>query len=463
MNNNDFENKNFGADENGNGTNEAGAYSSGQRRYSANYTPPDYVPNFTVVSDDADGYKGRALGPQKKEKKTFGILAIVISCVISILVSTTIGVFVGSFAGSISGTLSGGGTAFGLSFLGGNQEEAAINIIRSDRDITVSELPGNTGYSDLTVAQVAALVGDSVVEITTSQIQTNIFYGQYVTSGAGSGVVFDQNGNYGYIVTNYHVIDGANKITVRVKDGDSHKEFDAEYIAGDSAEDIAVIRINAGDHKLTKAVFVSDSDKLIVGEEVVAIGNPLGELGGTVTNGIISALDREIVIDGNTMVLLQTNAAINPGNSGGGLFNMAGELVGIVNAKQASTGIEGLGFAIPANNVAEAVKGILDKGYVAGRPSLGIAVEYGTWNHSKIPLFGGSEVTGVIVTDPGKTQFEKGDCIRKIGDQDITSISDYNKALRSLTIDSSVVVKVERENGKMVDISLKITENTSKY
>lgn len=455
MNNNDFENKNFGMGENGKSTNDTGAYSSGQSRYSANYTPPSYVPNFTVIQSGADRQNAGASSAPKKEKKTFGILAIVISCVISILISVTIGAF--------AGALAGGGTVFGLSAFGGEQEEAAINIIRSDRDITVSELPGNTGYSDLTVAQVAALVGESVVEITTSQIQTNLFYGQYVTSGAGSGVIFDQNGNYGYIVTNYHVIDGADKINVRVKNGDSHKEFDAEYLGGDSVADIAVVRINAGDYQLTKAVFISDSDKLIVGEEVVAIGNPLGELGGTVTNGIISALDREIKVEDNTMVLLQTNAAINPGNSGGGLFNMAGELVGIVNAKQASSGIEGLAFAIPANNVAEAVKSILDNGYVAGRPSLGIAVEYGTWKHSQIPLLGGNGVTGVIVTDPGNTEFKKGDCIRKIGDKEITSISDYNSALRTLTIDSNVVVRVERANGKMVDITVKATENTSKH
>ena len=450
MNNNDFENNKFIENDNEKDTQEA----SGQSRYSANYTPPSYVPNFTVIQNGASRQNTGAASAPKKEKKTFGIMAIVISCVISILISVTIGAF--------AGALAGGGTVFGLSAFGGEQEEAAINIIRSDRDITVSELPGNTGYSDLTVAQVAALVGESVVEITTSQIETNLFYGQYVTSGAGSGVIFDQNGSYGYIVTNYHVISGANKITVRVKDGDGYKEYNAEYIAGDSAGDIAVIRIEAGDHQLTKAVFVSDSDKLIVGEEVVAIGNPLGELGGTVTNGIISALDREIVVEDNTMVLLQTNAAINPGNSGGGLFNMAGELVGIVNAKQSSTGIEGLGFAIPANNVAEIVKSILDKGYVSGRPTLGIAVEYGTWKHSQLPIFGGGSVTGVIVTDPGNTEFKKGDCIRKIGDKEINSISDYNSALRALTIDSDVIVVVERGNGKTATLTVRIAENTSK-
>ena len=454
MNNNDFEknNNNFSQNE-GTDVNETGYYSGGQR-YSANYTPPNYVPNFTVVSGNGGAKNSDGKKEEKKAKKRYGIATILIACAISVLISVTLGAFAGAIAG--------GGTVFGLSALGGEKEEGAINIIRSDRDITVSEIPGNTGYSDLTVAQVAALVGESVVEITTSQLQTNLIYGQYVTSGAGSGVIFDQKGTQGYIVTNYHVIEGADKISVRVKLGDSYREYAAEYIAGDVAGDIAVIRINvADDHTLTEAVFVSDSDKLIVGEEVVAIGNPLGELGGTVTNGIISALDREIVIENNTMVLLQTNAAINPGNSGGGLFNMAGELVGIVNAKQASAGIEGLGFAIPANNVITAIKSVIDNGYVAGRATLGIEVEYGTWKYSQFSL---SSVTGVIITNVGSnTQFKKGDCIRKIVDREITSLLDYNNAIRDLEADSTVVIQVERENKKMVNVTVQVKENTAKY
>ena len=139
----------------------------------------------------------------------------------------------------------------------------------------------------------------------------------------------------------------------------------------DAKTDLAVLKIEATG--LTPAVF-GDSDQLVVGETAVAIGNPLGELGGTVTSGIISALSRDVIIDGQTMTLLQTNAAINPGNSGGGLFNSAGELIGIVNAKSSGTGIEGLGFAIPGNTVKSVVEELMINGYVTGRLDTGIEV-----------------------------------------------------------------------------------------
>jgi len=448
MNNNDFENNNFIANENGKDTSETGAYSSGQSRYSANYTPPSYVPNFTVIQSGADRQGAGASSAPKKEKKTFGIMAIVISCVISVLISVTLGAF--------AGALAGGGTVFGLSALGGEKEEAAINIIRSDRDITVSELPGNTGHSDLSVAEVAALVGDSVVEITTSQLETNLFYGQYVTSGAGSGVIFDQNGNYGYIVTNYHVISGANKITVRVKNGDSYKEYNAEYMAGDSAGDIAVIRIEARDHQLTKAVFVSDSDKLIVGEEVVAIGNPLGELGGTVTNGIISALDREIVIEDNAMVLLQTNAAINPGNSGGGLFNMAGQLIGIVNAKISQEGIEGLGFAIPIDIAHVIIEDLIQYGYVRGLVDSGLTIIEITNRYDAYQY--GFNTTGVIIVESAFTdELTYGDKITHVNGIKIGSADDLKIILKSCKVGDEVTITVER-GGQAIDVKLTLAE-----
>src|SRR5699024_342301 len=147
---------------------------------------------------------------------------------------------------------------------------------------------------------------------------------QYVSSGAGSGVILTQDG---YIVTNHHVIEDANSITVRTRSGD---EYNASLVGSDEQSDLAVLKIDATG--LTPAV-LGDSTTLEVGELAIAIGNPLGELGGSVTSGIISALDREMTIDGQTMTLLQTDAAVNPGNSGGGLFNANGDLIGIVNAK----------------------------------------------------------------------------------------------------------------------------------
>ena len=170
----------------------------------------------------------------------------------------------------------------------------------------------------------------TVVEIVTESVSTATTFwgGNYVTSGAGSGVIISSDG---LIITNNHVVSGANTIKVTLKDG---TQYDAKLIGTDPDSDIAVIKIEATG---LPCALVGDSDKLEVGDEVVAVGNPLGELGGTVTNGIISALSRDVNIDGTEMSLIQTNAAVNPGNSGGGLFNMYGGLIGIVNAKSTST------------------------------------------------------------------------------------------------------------------------------
>lgn len=405
--------------------------------FSANYEPPYYVPNFTVYGEPDNNNQEEAQR-SRKEKKTVGVGVVAVICAVCVLLSSTVG--------AIAGAIASGGNILEIG-VGGENE--TINIIRSDREINVEEIMGSTGYTDLNVAQVAALVGDSVVEITTTHVETNPIYGQYITSGAGSGVIFAQTDEFGYIVTNYHVIEGANDIKVRVKDGDTHTDYSAEYIAGDAAEDIAVIRIDAGATELTVAVFVSNSDDLVIGERVVAIGNPLGQLGGTVTDGIISALDREITIEDNVMTLLQTNAAINPGNSGGGLFNMSGELIGIVNAKQSSAGIEGLGFAIPANIVAKDIEDILEKGYISGRATLGIEVK-------------NLGSTGVFVTNSGNTNFSYMDRIVQIGETVIEDMADYNAALKSLEIDQTVTVKVYRNNGA-VTINANVMENKSKY
>ena len=160
----------------------------------------------------------------------------------------------------------------------------------------------------------------------------------------------------GYIVTNNHVIEGASNIKVTLHDG---TEYPATLVAADSLTDVAVIKIDATD---LPAVKFGDMDDLNVGDAVVAIGNPLGTLSGTATEGIVSALEREITIDGKQMTLIQTSASINPGNSGGGMFDGSGQLIGIVVAKSSGTGIEGLGFAIPVNTVSKAVDNIMNGG-----------------------------------------------------------------------------------------------------
>ena len=201
------------------------------------------------------------------------------------------------------------------------------------------------------VEDIAAVASNSVVEITT-KVKTYDMFGRTATgSSAGSGVILTSDG---YIVTNYHVIDAASSITIRLSNG---SEYQASVVGSNESKDLALLKIEATN--LVAATF-ADSDAIKVGELAVAIGNPLGTLGGTVTEGIVSATNREITIDNTTLTLIQTSAAVNSGNSGGGLFDQNGHLIGIVNAKSTGTNVEGLGFAIPSNTVKSVIEKLLN-------------------------------------------------------------------------------------------------------
>lgn len=236
-------------------------------------------------------------------------------------------------------------------------------IPKNDGSTLVGSVNGSAGESGQSLIAAIAAVRDSVVEISTETISGR---GQ-LTAGAGSGVIIHADG---IIVTNNHVIEGVSSIYVRLTNGHTYEA----YLRGtDEENDIAILKITP-----TEALTVARlgcSAALALGEEVFAIGNPLGELGGTVTNGIISALEREVEMEENLMMtLIQTNAAINAGNSGGGLFNMAGELIGVVNAKYSATGVEGLGFAIPIDAAFASISDLLDYGYIKGLPALGVTL-----------------------------------------------------------------------------------------
>lgn len=301
----------------------------------------------------------------------------------------------------------------------------------------------NGGY-----ASVAAAVKDTVVEITTEMASSSSYFQQFIQSGAGSGVIISDDG---YIITNNHVIDGATKITVRLTSGE---EYEAELIGTDAQADIAVIKIDVT-NKITYAV-IGNSDGLLVGEEVLAIGNPLGELGGSVTNGIISALDRELTIDGQTMRLLQTNAAINPGNSGGGLFNMKGELVAIVNAKSSGTGIEGLGFAIPINYAYEIATELLTNGYVSGRPALGISYIEIT-SYMDLMRYG-VNAYGIYVYDGGETPLENGDRIVSFGEYEVSDSASLKNAIQQFKVGDKVEIMVAR-SGRFTKLTVTLIES----
>ena len=233
---------------------------------------------------------------------------------------------------------------------------------------TVASFGENNQFSK---AQIVEMSAPSVVGIDTiTTATTNSFwygYGQsYEVPGSGSGVILTEDG---YIATCAHVVDGAKSVKVTLNDDTS---YDAAIVGTDSKNDIAIIKIDATG--LVPAV-VGDSETLTVGSEVIAIGNPLGELRGTATAGIISATNRTIEVEGQAMTLIQTDAAISPGNSGGGLFDATGKLIGIVNAKVSDSRAEGLGFAIPVNSVLDEISDLLNYGYVTGRPYLGVSTQ----------------------------------------------------------------------------------------
>lgn len=309
--------------------------------------------------------------------------------------------------------------------------------------------------SSMSVKDVANEAMDSVVEIKTESVSNNEYFQQAVQSGAGSGVILSKDG---YIVTNNHVIDGASKITVTTKDG---KSYDAKLIGTDSSTDLAVIKIEATN---LKPAVMGSSSKLEVGDTAVAIGNPLGELGGTVTSGIISALDREVTIDNQTMQLLQTNAAINPGNSGGGLFNDQGELIGIVNAKSSGSNIEGLGFAIPIDHAKDVITNLIENGYVKGRASLGVTLTLGTSNNP----FSSDTSTQVYIAkvEDGKAAdkagLQAGDQILKVDDKDVENISDVKTVVNSHKAGETMKITVLRERAtKTFTVTLGEADTTS--
>ncbi|WP_302950503.1 S1C family serine protease [Holdemania filiformis] len=304
----------------------------------------------------------------------------------------------------------------------------------------------------INIPSVAALTQNSVVEIRTESVTNSLFLRQFVTEGAGSGVIISEDG---YIVTNNHVIQDARAITVALHDGTT---YEAQLIATDSKMDIGVIKIEASG--LTPAI-LGDSDSLSVGEPVVAVGNPLGQLGGTVTDGIVSALDREIILNNERRNLLQTNAAINPGNSGGGLFNADGELVGIVVAKSSGEDVEGLGFAIPINDAKPIIEDLIAQGYVGGRVSLGVtaldltspqlAAQYGY----KTP---GVYVQSVVENSSAAAGgLQPGDCFVSINGTAIEAISDVTTILNDSSVGDQLEVTVKRD-GKIVELTITLQE-----
>lgn len=301
------------------------------------------------------------------------------------------------------------------------------------------------------VQEIVAMNRDAVVSIKTESVSTDSWMQDYVTTGAGSGVIVDSNG---YVLTCNHVIKGASAIKVTLHDG---TEYTASLVGADELTDVAVLKIDGTG--FTAATY-GNSDNLSVGDLAVAIGNPLGELGGTATTGIISALNRELAVDGKTMNLLQTDSSINPGNSGGGMFDQYGNLVGIVVAKSSGSNVEGLGFAIPINTAADIAKQLIENGKVTGRAYIGVNIL--DLSSAEDAMKYGVRQTGIYIQEVTSSEaqsagFQAGDMIYYIGDKQIKSSNDIAQILSEHKPEDEITVTVIRNN-ETVEITTKLVE-----
>ena len=375
--------------------------------------------------------------PEKKKKTAVRTVALCLVC-------------------ALAGGLVGAG---GIAAAGGVSAlfPEKTTIYESGRAPTVVNVAKVDGRTEMSVAEVYATNLSSVVGVN-GDVKTN-YWGQTVRNPvAGSGFVITEDG---YILTNYHVIDGVEDLKVSFSDGTT---YDAVVVGGEEDNDIAVLKIDASG--LTPVV-VGNSEDLKVGEQVVAIGNPLGELTFTLTAGYVSALDRNISMsDGTVINVLQTDAAINSGNSGGPLFNLYGECIGIVNAKYSNNGssqasIEGIGFAIPINDVIDMVTDIMEHGYVTGKPFLGVQV--GSVN-SSAQQYGVPAGATLETVTPGfaadKGGLKEGDILTAIDDTTLTSGNDLIAALEDYKAGDTVTFRVYR-NGETLSVQVTLDEKSA--
>ena len=360
----------------------------------------------------------------------------------------------------------------------------------TDKHFSVIEAASNE--DSLTIPEIAKKCGTSVVAIETeTKVVYNTYdnnyynpfggmfgygygygYGnrggrggtqEYTETAAGSGVIISEDG---YVLTNNHVISGADKITVYVNPGDGSEEqtYEATLVGSSESNDIAVLKIDATG--LNAATF-GDSDQIEVGELAVAIGNPMGQVHGSVTAGIISAVEQELTIDDVTINAIQTDAAINPGNSGGALFDSYGNVIGVVYAKSSSVSIEGIGYAIPVNNIKELVEQMINdpdsvKDQTKGSQiMLGITIRDITEDMSKQY----SMPVGVYITEVSsmsaaeRAGLQKGDIITEFAGETVTSADDLNAIKAKQTSGDTVSVKIDR-NGKEMTLDLVIPQPT---
>ena len=350
---------------------------------------------------------------------------------------------------ALFGGVIGGGTVWGLGRIGqslpsgSGSSSSTVNILQGKREnVTLDITEIDTGKL-LSRAEVYAANVNSTVGILTSITGTNLWGQQTTSAAAGSGFILSAEG---HIVTNYHVIKGANKVTVSTYDG---KSYDAKIIGYDEDNDIAVLKIEA---EGLSPVVLGSSASLNVGDEVVAIGNPLGELTFSLTSGSVSALNREVTFsDGSVMDLIQTDCAINSGNSGGALFNLYGEVIGITNAKysgNSSSGatIDNIGFAIPIDSVRAILESFVTNGYYE-KPYLGVSVSDVDSASQRYGVPAGAAVAQVADGSPAADAGLKvNDVITSLNGTAVSGVSDLKRALAKTNVGDEITLTVWRQS-----------------
>ncbi len=351
----------------------------------------------------------------------------------------------------VGGALGGGGALLATGQLGG-EKTVVYEGTRPTAAVSLANVDGKTVLSG---EEIYAANLESVVGVN-GDVTTNI-WGQTVRNPvSGSGFVISADG---YILTNYHVIDGVSDIKVTFSNGTS---YDAILVGGEEENDIAVLKIDATG---LRPVVLGNSDALQVGEPVYAIGNPLGELTFTFTGGYVSAKDRSITMsDGTIMNMIQTDAAINSGNSGGPLFDQYGQAIGIVSAKYSgssgsSASIEGIGFAIPINDVADMVTSIIENGYVTGKPNVGVLMDDVDSNVQRYGIPAGAEIKAVLEGScADKAGLQAGDIITAVGDSAVNGSEQLKSAVKNYRAGDEVTFTVYRD-GEESDITLTLDED----
>ena len=353
----------------------------------------------------------------------------------------------------IGGLAGGGGVLAYNHFAGGS-----TTIYQGSAPTTAVNLASVDGHTVLTPEEIYAANLGAAVGVN-GDVTTNAWGYTVRNAVSGSGFVISSNATSSYIVTNYHVINNVQDIKVFFANGDS---YDATLVGGEEDNDIAVLRIEVGN---LQTVTLGDSDALNVGENVYAIGNPLGELTFTFTGGYVSAKDRSVTMsDGTVMNMLQTDTAINSGNSGGPLFNEYGEVIGIVSAKLSSSSsseatVEGLGFAIPINDVKDMVISIMEHGYVTGKPNVGVLLDNVSQEAQRYGVPAGAEIMAVLDgSGADKGGLQAGDIVTAVDGKEIDSVSALQDAVDGYKAGDSLTFTVYRD-GASTDVTVTLDED----